>query len=208
MRSVFSFAADVPVARFDCSFKMSKRKRLAQVKVSYDSSDSEFSSAGEEDNEARVPIRSIVQKKDCDLSGDEIPQLIPLDDDKNGSGNAGWADAMSKVLGSTVKNKNFLLSKAKKDKDIDVTHQKTEEKTVEIIGADGQKIEADVPETPVSTPNSKKKSRQERLSSSARKNPKECNREKEVWLNQMATRGVVQLFNAVHQHHSSSSSKT
>lgn len=121
------------------------------------------------------------------------------EDDNNGPlvTNEGWADSVAKILGSTKpKNKKTLvLSRAKKHSEI-VKAVKEEKPAFEVIGDETEekkpvvlKKEAEVSEPPA------KKVKHEKPS--IRVKPNILEKDRERILTKIATKGVVQLFNAV-----------
>ncbi|CAH1637828.1 unnamed protein product [Spodoptera littoralis] len=111
--------------------------------------------------------------------------------------NEGWADSVAKILGSTKpKNKKTLvLSRAKKHSEI-VKAVKEEKPAFEVIGDETEekkpvvlKKEAEVSEPPA------KKVKHEKPS--IRVKPNILEKDRERILTKIATKGVVQLFNAV-----------
>ncbi|CAG2107498.1 unnamed protein product [Medioppia subpectinata] len=111
----------------------------------------------------------------------------------------------SRVLSVKTKNKSFILSKAKKDKEI---KRKTDEPNddLEIVNEDGSVVKS-------STKNKKSKSDESNSKESSSKlklskyewevlnkmKPKAEDRDRERMLCSVATKGVVQLFNAVRE---------
>lgn len=122
--------------------------------------------------------------------------------DTEESQTSGWSGVMIKILQSKVKTDKFILSKAKKDRDIVIEKSKSdepEEDDVEVIDDEGNSrgIQSrehidELEEIEVKQPKAKKFKRikPERRSTWTR----------EPELNALATKGVVQLFNAVNQH--------
>jgi len=112
-------------------------------------------------------------------------------DDEAEEGNAGWADAMAKVLamGKNSDKKVSVLSKAKKD---------NIKKTVK----SGDNVEGDSEEVIEKKyePLAVRKARKRELDSIGRKMPNVLEKYQEKALAKIATRGVVQLFNAVRDH--------
>lgn len=99
-------------------------------------------------------------------------------------GKSGWADAMAKVLsiGKESDNKNLLLSKAKKDREIKAMDTKTKE------GKDNVERAAI------------RLARKKEVEAKGRSKPDPVmDRYNEKNLSRIATRGVVQLFNAVRE---------
>lgn len=128
------------------------------------------------------------------------------DEEMDISENAGWADAMSKVLCTQPKTgKRLILAKAKHDSDVKKKKSGTE---VEIIGDKGE-IRKDDSDSEAHHISSKEQKRKEMLEKQAkrqawenmcRSKPDMLNRDKERQLMRTATRSVVQLFNAVQKH--------
>ncbi|KAJ9589099.1 hypothetical protein L9F63_017603 [Diploptera punctata] len=97
--------------------------------------------------------------------------------------NAGWADAIAKVLQSkkSKKSKSIVLSRAKKINDVPI---KVKEESQGFNVIEHSNLQ-----------NSRKKIKE--LQSKFRMKPTILDRERERRLNRIATKGVVQLFNAV-----------
>jgi len=112
-------------------------------------------------------------------------------DDEEGEGNAGWADAMAKVLamGKNSDRDVSVLSKAKKDN----VKNKTVKTDGEVAGSDGEEEEKKL------VPLALRKARKREIDSIGRKMPDVLDRNAEKALAKIATRGVVQLFNAVRE---------
>jgi len=100
------------------------------------------------------------------------------EEERDDDGNEGWADAMAKVLaqGRNTEKTVSVLSKAKKDN------------TKKVTGEDGEKV---------LEPLAVRKARKKELDSIGRSMPNPLNRNIERTFARIATRGVVQLFNAV-----------
>ncbi|XP_035211315.1 RRP15-like protein [Stegodyphus dumicola] len=152
---------------------------MSSVSVEEDESEMDFSTDS---------ANSIAESDSADDEDDEI------------SGNAAWADALSKVLNCKIsKEKNFILSKAKKDSEI-----KPKDATqVEIVDESGKLIKED--KNPDEYSQKRKamldKQKQKALwESMCRVKPDVTDKEKERELMRIATRGVVHLFNSVKQH--------
>jgi len=107
-------------------------------------------------------------------------------DEEDDEGNVGWADAMKKVLamGKNSEKTVSVLSKAKKDN--------AKQKTVG-IGSDGEEVEKKY------EPLALRKARKKEIDSIGRKMPDVLERNAEKAFAKIATRGVVQLFNAVRE---------
>uniref|UniRef100_A0A2A4JB45 RRP15-like protein n=1 Tax=Heliothis virescens TaxID=7102 RepID=A0A2A4JB45_HELVI len=110
--------------------------------------------------------------------------------------NEGWADSVAKILGSSKpKNKKTLvLSRAKKHSEI-VKTVKEEKPAFEVIGdTEEKKLEVKKEEITASEPPAKKVKHEK---PSIRVKPNILEKDRERLLNKIATKGVVQLFNAV-----------
>ncbi|CAH1162965.1 unnamed protein product [Phaedon cochleariae] len=122
---------------------------------------------------------------DNESSDEESPELA----------NAGWADAISRILKSKPKGKKIVLSKAKKLTDVKKVQPKPA--GFEILTTEGdvreEKIETEEVKLPSEEPPRKKK----KEISSLRVKPDILEKDRERILQKIATKGVVQLFNAV-----------
>lgn len=162
---------------------------------------------GEEDNSEEIPKKfdlSQIQNRmedgppsssDDESDLDDDPQMESEEeedkeqedgeDDTEEGKLSGWADAMAKVLNTgknTQSDKPMLLSKAKKDKDIE---------NLQLNNTSEEKPK--LKEKP-----SVLRAKKQELENVARKKPDIVkDRSKEKKLAKIATRGVVQLFNAV-----------
>eukprot|EP00092_Neocalanus_flemingeri_P027735 GFUD01030107.1.p1 GENE.GFUD01030107.1~~GFUD01030107.1.p1 ORF type:complete len:321 (+),score=128.41 GFUD01030107.1:50-1012(+) len=115
-------------------------------------------------------------------------------DEEEDEGNVGWADAMSKVLamGKNSVGTVSILSKAKKDN----VKKTTVVNTGIEGGSDGEQVVQEKKYEPLAL----RKARKRELDSIGRKRPDVLERNAEKTLAKIATRGVVQLFNAVRDH--------
>lgn len=147
---------------------------------------------------------------DGEVDSDEGDNEFDENEDSGNEGNAGWADALSKVLQQEKpKNKKYLvLSKAKKLSEQKVKSDSDKKLTFEI--ADNGDDEDDVKDVKpdVSTEDGKPSTNELELELIARKErnnklqqlrvkPDTMDRERERSFKRIATKGVVQLFNAV-----------
>ncbi|KAJ8723828.1 hypothetical protein PYW07_007808 [Mythimna separata] len=111
--------------------------------------------------------------------------------------NEGWADSVAKILGSSKpKNKKTLvLSRAKKHSDI-VKTVKEEKPAFEVIDETGEKkpVLKKEAEPVISEPPAKRVKHEK---PSIRVKPNILEKDRERLLTKIATKGVVQLFNAV-----------
>ncbi|XP_023704847.1 RRP15-like protein isoform X2 [Cryptotermes secundus] len=113
--------------------------------------------------------------------------------DVNGS-NPGWADAMTRVLNSKKPRKcrSIVLSRAKKLNEPAKTVK--EEETAFEVGGIKQEV---------ASPEKHTRRKQQELQCKFRVKPSILDRDREKRLSKIATRGVVQLFNAVRQQQKS-----
>ncbi|EFN80375.1 RRP15-like protein [Harpegnathos saltator] len=134
--------------------------------------------------------------------------IIESVDETKFEGNAGWADVMQKIL-KTKKPKRkqtVVLAKAKKLCDVKKIEKK-ENISLEIdnvedqVAIDLKKINNEVKLTAQAKPRKKEKSLGIRVK------PCITDRERERMLQKIATKGVVQLFNAVRQQQTDISKK-
>lgn len=101
-----------------------------------ENSDKNNSDSEDQNSENSMIVDSVLEEKQKQNDSEESSSDIDSDSENENLGNAGWADAMCKVLNTNVPNaKNFILSKAKKDTDIKVK-DKTEE--IEMVDESGK----------------------------------------------------------------------
>jgi len=176
-------------------FNVSKAAKEALVNDDEDDSGDDEDDSGD-DEEGDVEDAddedqdSDVDDQDSDAENDE-PK--PADDDDDGSGKSGWADAMAKVLnmGKDSEQAPGLLSKAKLD-----NFQIKEKSADDGEGAEGQPRD------------SVKRLLKKELEEKGRFKPNIVrDRAREKMLSKLATRGVVQLFNAVKEQQKDLKSK-
>ncbi|XP_065201033.1 RRP15-like protein isoform X2 [Planococcus citri] len=113
--------------------------------------------------------------------------------------NPGWADAMAKILRSkkSLNKKTIVLSKAKKIKDV---KPKKVELDFEIVGAENEENEKpNVDELDDKKNIFSRKSTIKECETRGRVKPSILDKDRERTLMKIATKGVVQLFNAVRQ---------
>jgi len=138
--------------------------------------------SGEESDE------SSVGEKSDDASEESSAEKIDEEE-----GNAGWADAMAKVLamGKNSDKTVSLLSKAKKDN--------VKKKTVSTGVKNDSEDDDHEQEVKTLEPLAIRKAKKREIDSIGRKIPNVLERNAERALTKIATRGVVQLFNAVRE---------
>lgn len=148
---------------------------------------------------------------DDDYQEEEMPSTLKLKEKKRTYNdedsdyevsNPGWADAMAKVL-RTKTDKSFILKKAKKDCDF----VETKKKDIEIVNEEGKVIKDPIDEQIKQNDyqNQRKKLLEQKEKkllwrNMCRVKPDISEKVKERTLARIATKGVVQLFNAVRQH--------
>jgi hypothetical protein len=126
---------------------------------------------------------------DIDSEGSEEQK----DESATGSG---WSDAMNRLLNSHVRSKNFILSKAKKDRDVVTSTNKEVRNEFEVVTESGEK---ELVTDAVAVAEKEKKNRKDDASRKLLQKASQSDVMREAELNAIATRGVVQLFNAVNQ---------
>ncbi|XP_022116544.2 RRP15-like protein [Pieris rapae] len=158
----------------------------SSVKVSASDTDSSAEDASDPEYEAEVSDANSGSEDEQELSNDEV--LIK---------NEGWADSLAKILGSTKpKNKKTLvLSRAKKHSEV-IKQVKEEKPSFEVVGDNIDDIKPEVKQEEDTTeePVAKKRKHEK---PSIRVKPNILEKDRERLLTKIATKGVVQLFNAV-----------
>lgn len=121
-----------------------------------------------------------------------------LDDSNKSKLNSGWADAMRKVLSNKKpkRKKSIVLSKAKKHCNNDL-EEKKQTLSFEIKDTNENCNNKTVKESIDEKVNEEKKRSKKVLKSGIRIKPSLLDRERERILQKIATKGVLQLFNAV-----------
>ncbi|KAK3912621.1 RRP15-like protein [Frankliniella fusca] len=160
--------------------------------------------------------------EDNDLSSsddDEADEGIKHTETESGDpklhGNAGWADAMAKILRTSKPKgkKSIVLAKAKKLSQITASRTSTEVKEDYGFEIDGEveekEVKPKVEEMDVKPDlvHMKAKPRRRALLAEGKVKPSFLHRERERALSKIATKGVVQLFNAVREQQKDISSK-
>lgn len=134
----------------------------------------------------------------------------------NRAENQAWADVFSKILktGKRSSKKNLVLAKAKKDDEIErdklkkIELEKKLKQRIEVIDEDGNitAIDNEKISKEENQLTSKRKSEDQSLLRRVKPSLKE--KERETYLNSIATQGVVQLFNAVEKYQVKAASET
>jgi len=136
-------------------------------------------------------------------SGDEMEDdMGEMSYDAGSTSNAGWADAMQKILKTNKpkRKKTLVLAKAKKLCDVKIKEKK-DDTSFEIDGVKEEvKIESEeaIDKTNITANTAPTKSKVTKKIG-IRVKPSITDREHERMLQKIATKGVVQLFNAVRQ---------
>jgi len=152
------------------------------------SDDNESASEGNiEDND---------ESSEGDAANEESDEEEEAEEEEDEEGNTGWADAMAKVLamGKNSDKPVSVLSKAKKDNE-----KKRKVPTEKKPGDESSSDEEESQERHLE-PLAVRKARKREIDSIGRKMPNVLERNVEKALARTATRGVVQLFNAVRDH--------
>merc|ERR1719192_370019 len=162
--------------------------------LSSDSADAEDEFEDEEDaNESNENSDEEDDSDDGSVVDDEDdePALGEAESEDESVGNTGWADAMAKVLamGKNSTKPVSVLSKAKKG-------NSKKRKSSDGEGSSDSEPEPEKKLEPLAVRKAKKKE----VDSIGRKIPNVLERNSEKVLSRTATRGVVQLFNAVRDH--------
>jgi len=201
--------SDVPEDDFDLGQRENNGSESDEDDESEDEDEKEEGEGGESDKGSMKPIVEIGEGDDesesDDNDDDESVESNASDaesednndeheTDEEAEGNAGWADAMAKVLamGKNSDKAVSVLSKAKKD-----NVNKKAVKSGDSVGSDGEEDEEEVEKKLV--PLALRKARKREIDSIGRKMPDVLDRNAEKALAKIATRGVVQLFNAVRE---------
>ncbi|KAK2724680.1 RRP15-like protein [Artemia franciscana] len=132
--------------------------------------------------------------------GISVDGELSENEDQENPINAGWADAISKVLASTKPKakKTLILSRAKRDIDILRTRLEKEKDTnVGVIGEESTRTEKRKLEDEKKSVYSEPKRLRKEWDSIGRVKPEVLTNETEKQLARISTKGVVQLFNAV-----------
>lgn len=185
-----------------------------QNESSSEAEESENDEKMQSSNESDADSDNAADEVDSDGADNEFDENEESGDegDEGDEGNAGWADAFSKVLQQQKpKNKKYLvLSKAKKLSEQKVKNDAGKKLTFEIadkVDDDEEEEEEDVKPN-AGTEEPKPSSNELELALIARKErnnklqqlrvkPDSMDRERERSFKRIATKGVVQLFNAV-----------
>lgn len=178
---------------------------------------------------SRVSVNNVISSEDESDSGlsetshqneesidSHLNELNDNLDNNNNNNNKSWAEAINKVLFS--KTKNTILSKAKKDKDISFGKRKNDDFTneLQIVDKDGNVVNNDINQKFNKSKSdqsvSQRKKRKNKLSKTQwevmnRLKPQTNDKERERMLATIATKGVVQLFNAVKEQQQSIKNK-
>ena len=175
----------------------------------------EYDSSSEEEENDEEELKEEESEGESEAEQPEEPaEDLPEQEDANhATGPSDWADVMNKLLNTNVKSSNFILSKAKKDRFIFVDEdkkkpvKKNDKDAFEVVREDGA-TDVVTPETssePSKTSEEKveasKKTKRKIVAKLVCKKAIDWERSKEMRLNAIAIRGVVQLFNAVNQQH-------
>ena len=172
-----------------------RREILSDVDTDNEDQSSDSGDNNEESEEDTILSNEDGEDESEDESAeedDDEPDLGDAESEDESVGNTGWADAMAKVLaiGKNSSKPVSVLSKAKKG---NAKKRKAD---------DGDASSSDEePETKKKLePLAVRKARKKEIDSIGRRMPNVLERNAEKALARIATRGVVQLFNAVRDH--------
>ncbi|XP_033324097.1 RRP15-like protein [Megalopta genalis] len=179
----------------DTSVKLGKSPKKPQVELREDSDDS-----GQDSSDDTMESET----QELEGAGNGFRETESEEEETNThkvDGNPSWADAMQKILRTKKpkRKKTIVLSKAKKLCDV-IKQDKSEALSFDIEKVDGEmKSENldDVNSTAEKPSKQVKEKRKDHLG--IRVKPSITDRERERMLQKIATKGVVQLFNAVKQ---------
>lgn len=165
-----------------------------------DDEDDDLSLGGSEDSGDEMEFDAGAEADDDD-DEDEPARKRPKQSSETEVTPSGWADAMSKILSSD----KAILSKAKKDKDVVMkksTKKKKDDAELEVVGGgEGGEEEEEENKSGGKTKKEKKKVDSSlKASHYGRTKPHLFEKQFERSLSRIATRGVIQLFNAVSKH--------
>lgn len=153
-----------------------------------------------ENSAAESDVELTESDNENNLTGDEDSEANDdSDNETNKSGNPGWADAMQKILRTKKpkRKKSVVLSKAKKL--CDIKKVKEENFPIETGAVKKEpKVETSNDSSTSAIAQTQKRDRR-RDHLGIRVKPNIADRERERMLQKIATKGVVQLFNAVKQ---------
>merc|ERR1712106_243821 len=150
---------------------------------------------GAEDESDNSEEEESIENNESDAeSKDNDDETDDEEEEEEEEGNVGWADAMAKglAMGKNSEKAVSVLSKAKKD-----NVKKKTVKTGDNVGSDGEEVEEEVEKK--YEPLALRKARKREVDSIGRRMPDVLERNAEKALSKIATRGVVQLFNAVRE---------
>ncbi|XP_076234481.1 RRP15-like protein isoform X2 [Calliopsis andreniformis] len=182
----------------DTSAKIAKSPKKPQVELRDDSDESEQDS----DEDTMESEAQELESADKGYGESEKESDGDESDSHRIDGNPGWADAMQKILKTKKpkRKKTIVLSKAKKL--CDVVKKEDEPLTFEIDKVK-EEIKTEEPEDSkdnIQKLNTEKQLKERRKDTlGIRVKPSIADRERERMLQKVATKGVVQLFNAVRQ---------
>ncbi|XP_076657013.1 RRP15-like protein isoform X1 [Halictus rubicundus] len=179
----------------DSSVKLGKSPKKPQVELREDSDDS-----GQDSSDDTMETET----HELEGAGNGFRETESEEDESDTrkvDGNPSWADAMQKILRTKKpkRKKTIVLSKAKKLCDI-VKKEKSEELSFE-IKKETEEIKTETSENVDSSIEKSLKQVKEKRKDhlGIRLKPSITDRERERMLQKIATKGVVQLFNAVKQ---------
>ena len=183
---------EVPEDDFETQDVDSNNEENSEEEDLSDADDTDNASVGDIDNEESDDGGGNVEDNDESSEGE-----AGNEESEDDEGNTGWADAMAKVLamGKNSDKPVSVLSKAKKDNE-----RKRKVPSEKKTGEDSDSDQEEEDHVRNLEPLAVRKARKRELDSIGRKMPNVLERNAEKALARIATRGVVQLFNAVRDH--------
>eukprot|EP00096_Caligus_rogercresseyi_P014964 TRINITY_DN7417_c0_g1_i2.p1 TRINITY_DN7417_c0_g1~~TRINITY_DN7417_c0_g1_i2.p1 ORF type:complete len:263 (-),score=100.45 TRINITY_DN7417_c0_g1_i2:412-1200(-) len=160
--------------------------------IIHDEKDLKDSKAEEDISEEELSDEDLASDENDSDADNEDEEIEDEDDGEDSNEKSGWADAMSKVLNSAKSSEptQVVLSKARKDSDVKSK-----------IGApteEGEEAKEESEKAPTKLKQSLVRSKKLAIERVGRQTPHVVrDKAREKALNKIATKGVVQLFNAV-----------
>lgn len=130
---------------------------------------------------------------------------VKLSQDKNKQQNLGWADTMAKILNTQKPKRKKTVVLSRTNRVCDTIMNPKEKYGFEIVGEvtvqdEGHKNEHETKQSLIGSHEMKLRIRKKDWATTGRVKPSILEKDREKALIKIATRGVVQLFNAVQQH--------
>lgn len=171
--------------------------------------DEENDGDDEENEEDDEKNDEAVEEENMKSDGDDSEEKeADDDDDENDSktlGNAGWADAMKKILSTNKpkKKKTLVLSRAKKFSEIVPKQQVEEKSSIQVVGEDGkvkEEVKKEVGKEEVTNVVKEKTLKRKRKDPNltARTKPSVLDKDREKMLQKIATKYIIFFFSPIY----------